>query len=158
MIATTALLASAAVTWAQDAPGTPTAPAEQPSAAVSALTPEQAIAMTENVFSVMKELTATLKQVKDKGTADASAPKVKELVSRLAEAQAKATEAGEPSKEVLDAVQAHFQGKEDETAQLMQEFVGAMFPLMLGNGETPFFGSEALQNAMAPLMEQNAGE
>ena len=96
-------------------------------------------------LACVKEICETLKTVKDKETADAAAPKVKELAAKMDAVQAKAKDLPEPSDEVKEKLEASL---EAQIKPMMQEFVGVLLPLAMGN----FYGSEALSAAMDTML------
>lgn len=96
----------------------------------------------------VKELNAALQTVKDTASADAAAPKVKELVEKMNAVSAENEKLGEPTPEIQAQVEKAI-GAEFE--QTMKDLGETMRPMAM-NG---FYDSEALMEAIAPLLRMN---
>lgn len=140
ILATAAILAATTTLAQEAAPAAPAAPATAPAA-----TAEQFETAARNLMNCIRELDATLQSVKDTASADAAAPKVKELVAKMNAVSAENEKLGEPAPEIQaqveKAIGAEFQ-------QTMESLGNTMRPIAM-NG---FYDSAALTEAIAPLL------
>lgn len=113
------------------------------------LTAELAISLATQTFDSIKAATDILQKVKDKPTADAAAPEIAQLGSRIQQLQQQAEQWGEPDEEVEQALMDHFEAQEEELRTMFQSFMSIIFPLI--SVDPPCYGSSALQEALKPL-------
>lgn len=125
-------------------PAAPPAPAEAAAPADAAKFESAA----RNLMNCIKELNEALQGVKDTATADAAAPKVKELVAKMDAVSAENEKLGEPTPEIQAQVEKAV-GAEFE--QAMKALGETMRPIAM-NG---FYDSEALMQAIAPVLRMN---
>ena len=144
ILLTAAVLALAPAFAQETAPAAPAAPA-QAAAPADAATFEAA---ARNLMGCIKELNAALQGVKDTGSANAAAPKVKELVARMDAVSAENEKLGQPTPEIQAQVEKAI-GAEFE--QTMKDLGETMRPIAM-NG---FYDSEALMEALAPVLRMN---
>ncbi|MGN0820368.1 MAG: hypothetical protein ACI4OX_01095 [Akkermansia sp.] len=138
-------LAAATLASAQDAAPAP-APAPAPQAApATPATLEDYKAVLSEALDISEALGNVIAEVKDLATADAAADKVAALSARMKEIQAKAEAMGEPSEELLQALEAYMENQSDRinAIELKLQSMEAIL-----RGETPFFGSEKLEKAL----------
>ena len=145
ILLTAAVLAFAPAMAQETAPAAPAAPAE---AAAPAADAGKFEAAARNLMGCVKELNAALQTVKDTASADAAAPKVKELVEKMNAISEENEKLGEPTPEIQAQVEKAI-GAEFE--QTMKDLGETMRPMAM-NG---FYDSEALMEAIAPLLRMN---
>ena len=142
ILLTAAVLAFAPAIAQETAPAAPAAPAEAAAAPADAGKFEAA---ARNLMNCIKELNDALQGVKDTASADAAAPKVKELVAKMNAVSAENEKLGEPAPEIQaqveKAIGAEFQ-------QTMESLGNTLRPIAM-NG---FYDSAALTEAIAPLL------
>ena len=142
---TAAVFALAPALAQETAPAEPAAPAQAAAPAADAAQFETA---ARNLMNCMQELTAALQEVKDTASADAAAPKVKELVAKMETVSAENEKLGEPTPEIQDQVEKAIGAEFEQTMKSLGE---TMRPIAM-NG---FYDSEALALAIAPLLRMN---
>ena len=139
-----AVLALAPAFAQETAPAVPAAPAEA-AAPADAATFEAA---ARNLMNCIKELNDALQGVKDTASADAAAPKVKELVAKMDAVSAENEKLGEPSPEIQAQVEKAIGAEFEQTMKALGE---TMRPIAM-NG---FYDSQALMEAIAPVLRMN---
>ena len=130
------------------APAAPAAPAPAPEAQAPAVDQAEYAkyqAPARETLNCMKQLMDTLKGVNSKETADAAAPKVKELLATVDKLRAQSEGLPEPSEAIQQKLKAEFEG---ELQGIIGSMMGTFLPLM-GN---QCYGSQELMQALAPLL------
>lgn len=136
------------------APATPApAPAAEAPAAPAAETPAvdpaeyaKYQAPARETINAMKEIMEVLKGISNKETADAAAPKVKELVQKMDTLKSAATEGlAEPSEAIQAKLKAEFEG---ELMGILSGMKQAFLPVVMQQ----CYGSSALMEALAPML------
>ena len=145
-----ALAAMASPLMGQEAaPAAPAAPAPAPEAQAPATVDPAEYAKHQaparETINCMKQLMETLKGVNSKETADAAAPKVKELLATVDKLRAQSEGLPEPSEAIQEKLKAEFEG---ELQGIIGSMMGTFLPL-LGN---QCYGSQELMQALAPLL------
>lgn len=128
--------------------GNPLPPAAGQNTTVDA---SEYVSMAQDVINSVKELTGILTGVKDTATADAAAPQVNAMATRMLELQKKSESMPRPSAEV--ELQVRNSINMQEVQQVVSGFLGAIITLGMNN----CYGSEALLNALAPIMNAMPG-
>lgn len=144
ILLTAAVLALAPAFAQETAPTAPAAPAEA-AAPADAATFETA---ARNLMNCIKELNDALQGVKDTASADAAAPKVKELVAKMDAVSAENEKLGEPTPEIQAQVEKAIGAEFEQTMKALGE---TMRPIAM-NG---FYDSQALMEALAPVLRMN---
>lgn len=122
-----------------------------PAATAEAAAPADAAtfeAAARNLMNCIKELNAALQGVKDTASADAAAPKVKELVAKMDAVSAENEKLGEPTPEIQAQVEKAIGAEFEQTMKALGE---TMRPIAM-NG---FYDSQALMEALAPVLRMN---
>ena len=145
ILLTAAVLAFAPAIAQETAPAAPAAPAEAAAAPADAGKFEAA---ARNLMNCIKELNDALQGVKDTASADAAAPKVKELVAKMDAVSAENEKLGEPTPEIHAQVEKAIGAEFEQTMKALGE---TMRPIAM-NG---FYDSEALMQAIAPVLRMN---
>lgn len=114
-------------------------------------TAEEYVQMANDVLAAVKELTSILAGVKDQASADAAAPQVSSLTTRMIELQKKAEAMPRPSLEVENQVRAGMNVA--EVQQTVSSFLESFIRIGMSNG----YGSQALLNALGPVMTAMPG-
>ena len=127
--------------------GTPQPPAAQSAPADAT----EYVTMAHEVLGCLKELTGILAGVKDTATADAAAPQISEVAARLQALQTKSESMPRPSTEV--EVQVRSSINPQEVQQVAGNFLSAVISIGMSNA----YGSEALIDALAPIMNAMPG-
>ena len=144
------ILLTAAVFALAPAIAQETAPAV-PAATAEAAVPADAAtfeAAARNLMNCIKELNDALQGVKDTASADAAAPKVKELVAKMDAVSAENEKLGEPTPEIQAQVEKAIGAEFEQTMKALGE---TMRPIAM-NG---FYDSQALMEALAPVLRMN---
>lgn len=148
-----ALAAMASPLMAQEAaPAAPVAPA--PEAQAPAVDPAEYAkyeAPARETLNCMKQLMDTLKGVNSKETADEAAPKVKELMATAEELHKQSESLPEPSEAIQNKLKEEFEGE-------LQGIIGSMMGTFLPLLSNQCYGSQALMEALAPLLSVPAPE
>ena len=145
ILLTAAVLAFAPAIAQETAPAAPAAPAEAAAAPADAGKFEAA---ARNLMNCIKELNDALQGVKDTASADAAAPKVKELVAKMDAVSAENEKLGEPTPEIQAQVEKAIGAEFEQTMKALGE---TMRPIAM-NG---FYDSQALMEALAPVLRMN---
>lgn len=98
------------------------------------------------VLAVVKELTTILNEVKDQASADAAAEKVGSITLRMIELQKKAEAMPRPGAEVEAQVRSSINVA--EVQQTVSSFLESFIRIGMNNA----YGSQALLNALGPVM------
>lgn len=150
-----ALAAMASPLMAQEAaPAAPAAPAPAPEAQAPAVDPAEYAkyeAPARETLNCMKQLMDTLKGVNSKETADEAAPKVKELMATAEELHKQSESLPEPSEAIQNKLKEEFEGE-------LQGIIGSMMGTFLPLLSNQCYGSQALMEALAPLLSVPAPE
>ena len=126
------------------APATPAAPAaETPAVDQAEYAKYQAPA--RETINAMKQIIEVLQGVNSKETADAAAPKVKELIEKMNTLKAASEGLPEPSEAIQAQLKAEF---ETELQGILQGMMGTFMPIAMNQ----CYGSEALMEALAPML------
>ena len=144
ILLTAAVLALAPAFAQETAPAVPAAPAEAAAPADAA----KFEAAARNLMNCIKELNDALQGVKDTASADAAAPKVKELVAKMDAVSAENEKLGEPTPEIQAQVEKAIGAEFEQTMKALGE---TMRPIAM-NG---FYDSQALLEALAPVLRMN---
>lgn len=112
---------------------------------------EEYVQMANEVMAAVKELTTILEGVKDQASADAAAPQVSNMTMRMIELQKKAEAMPRPGIEVENQVRASMNVAD------VQETVGAFLNAFIRIGMSNGYGSQALLNALGPMMNAMPG-
>ena len=107
---------------------------------------QEYISMAHEVLGCVNELTGILTGVANKETADAAAPKVDAITTRLLTLQTKSESMPAPTPEV--ELQVRNSINVQEVQKTASDFLGAIIKLGMSNA----YGSEALLNSLAPIM------
>ena len=144
-----ALAAMASPLMAQEAaPAAPAAPAPAPEAQAPAVDPAEYAkyeAPARETINNMKQLLDTLKGVNSKETADAAAPKVKELMASTETLRKQSESLPEPSEAIQNKLKEQFEG---ELQGVISGMMGTFLPLL----SSQCYGSQALMDALAPFL------
>lgn len=128
--------------------GTPLQPSSQSAGADA----QEYITMAREVLNCVNELTGILTGVSNKETADAAAPKVDGITTRLLTLQAKSEGMPMPTPEVEMQVRSSMNVQ--EVQKTVSDFLGAVIKLGMSNA----YGSDALMNALGPIMNAMPGQ
>lgn len=112
---------------------------------------QQYVQMANEVLSVVKELTAQLKNVTDQATADAAAPQISGISARMIELQKKAENMPRPNAAVELMVRNAINVQ--EVQQVVSEFLNSFIRISMSNA----YGSQALLNALGPVINAMPG-
>ncbi len=123
-------------------------PAEQPKAPQDA---EEYLSIAKEVLEIVKELTGVLAGVKDTASADAAAPQITPLTTKLISLQKKSEAMPRPGSEVEQLVRANI------NVQEVQQVVGSFLESFIRIGTNNGYGSEALLNALSPVLNAMPG-
>lgn len=139
----TAAIAAMPLAMADISMGTGSAP--EPPEVPSAELQEQ-IDLAKAVIQSFKDLTTTLNGITDQASADAAAAQVSSQIQRMQELQRKAESAPQPTASIEAQMQQHINVQ--EVRQTVNTFMEAIIRL----GMNSAYGSEALMQALSPLM------
>ena len=139
----TSSLALADISLGSTSPATP-APAEATAA--------EYIQSVNEVMNTLKELTGVLEGVTDQASADAAAPQIQDIATRMAALQKRTEALGRPSAEIEQQVRAHINVR--EVQQLVTAFMDSFIRIGMNNG----YGSQALMNALSPALNALPGQ
>lgn len=144
-----ALAAMASPLMAQEAaPAAPAAPAPAPETQAPAVDQAEYAkyqAPLRETISCMTQLMETLKGVNSKESADAAAPKVKEILANMEKLQAQAEGLATAPAEIQQKLQAEFEPQ-------IQGVIGSMGAVFIPLLTNQCYGSQALMDAMMPLL------
>ncbi len=141
-----AAMAAPLVMAQEAAPAAPAAPA--PAAEAPAVDPAEYAkyeAPARETINAMKEIMETLKGISNKETADAAAPKVKELVQKMDALKSASEGLAEPSEAIQAKLKAEFEG---ELMGILSGMQQAFLPVVMQQ----CYGSTALMEALAPML------
>lgn len=102
--------------------------------------------LAQEVVAVVTRLTDVLESVKDKASADAAAPQISSITTRMLELQRQAENMPSPGNEVEQLVRSNMDLQ--HVQQVVARFLNAFIQLAMNNA----YGSEALLNALGPVM------
>lgn len=112
---------------------------------------EEYVQTAKDVMSVVKELSAVLDGVTDTASADAAAPQVSSITARMIELQKKSEAMPRPGAEVESLVRSSMNLA--EVQQVVNSFMNSFIRIGMNNA----YGSEALMNALGPVMNAMPG-
>ena len=107
--------------------------------------------LAKDVMSVITNLTTVLETVKDKASADAAAPQLRNTTGRLLELQRKTEEMPRPTNEVEMLIRSNINIQ--EVQQLVGNFLNACIRIAINNA----YGSQELMDALGPIMNSATG-
>ena len=130
----------------QPQPQPPVAPQnQQPSApAMGQAEYARRQALAREILNSIKQLMAILNGVNSRETADAAAPKVKELLAMVDKLRAKGESLPQPSDEIRQKLEAEFEGE-------LQGVIDGMQGAFMSLEANQYYGSQKLKQALAPL-------
>lgn len=102
--------------------------------------------LAQEVVAVVTKLTDVLESVKDKASADAAAPQIQSITTRMLELQHQAENMPRPSNEVEQLVRSNIDIQ--HVQQVVARFLNAFIELAMNSA----YGSDALLNALGPVM------
>lgn len=117
-----------------------------PAAATATPTAAEYVQTANEVLAVVKELTTILEGVKDQASADAAAEQVGSITLRMIELQKKAEAMPRPGAEVEAQVRSSINVA--EVQQTVSSFLESFIRIGMNNA----YGSQALLNALGPVM------
>lgn len=110
------------------------------------------IHMAQEVLSVVKELSGVLGGVTDQASADAAAPQITGLTTRMIELQKKAEGLPRPTAEVEQQVRASMNLRD------VQQVVASLLDSFIRIGKNNGYGSQALMNSISPVLNAMPGK
>lgn len=151
-----AAMAAPLVMAQEAAPAAPAAPAPAPAAEAPAAPAAETPAVdpaeyakyqapARETINAMKEIMEVLKGISNKETADAAAPKVKELVQKMDTLKSASEGLAEPSEAIQAKLKAEFEG---ELMGILSGMQQAFLPVVMQQ----CYGSSALMEALAPML------
>ena len=110
------------------------------------------ITMAQDVLAVVKELSGVLGGVTDQASADAAAPQITGLTTRMIELQKKAEGLPRPTAEVEQQVRASMNIRD------VQQVVASLLDSFIRIGKNNGYGSQALMNSISPVLNAMPGK
>lgn len=107
--------------------------------------------MAQEVMNAVVELTGLLQGVKDQASADAAAPQIRNVATRMIELQNKAEAMPRPNAAVEFQVRSSMDIAKVE--QTVKDFINAFIRIGMNNG----YGSQPLMEALAPVVNAMPG-
>lgn len=104
------------------------------------------ITMAQDVLAVVRELSGVLAGVKDQASADAAAPQVTSLTTRMIELQNRSEAMDAPTAVIEQQVRASI------NVQEVQQIVGTFLDSFIRIGRNNGYGSQALLDSLGPVL------
>lgn len=113
---------------------------------------EPYVSMAQEVLGVVKELTGILETVTDTASADAAAAQVENITGRMLSLQAQAEAMPRPQAAIEQQVRSSINVQ--EVQQIVSSFMNSFIRIGMNNG----YGSQALLNALGPVLNAMPGK